>query len=368
MKGLQQIMKTHMLRGKIESLVLVDVLSHVSRSKETGILNVVRGSVQKSVIIHEGHIVFARSNQRIDRLGDMLLSQGKITQEQYDSASVLLREKGYRHGRSLVEIGAISPRQLWQAIQHQIKMIAYSVLPFEEGTFEFVRQEIKQKEQITLELPVMDLLIDMIRHYDDRAIFQKKFSDLDVVLEAVPEDERTEFKLEPYEDYVFKKVDGETSLRDLCEDSDLGPDESLRIIFLLRTLGWVRSALPSDEVDSGPYGAMLKKYNEMYRYLNGYLKEHLGNVGRSIMGKYFEETTPLHESILGGVRMSSDGSLDQARILANLEASTMAEEQGRMALDEALNEFLYACILAIKKALGTEHETRVVSHLETMQG
>jgi len=361
-------MKAQMLRGKIEPLALIDVLAYVARLDESGILNVSNEGVEKSVIVHKGNIVFARSNQKADRLGDMLLNRGDITQAEYDSASVLIRQRGYRHGRSLVEIGAITPRLLWRAIQEQIRMIVYSVIPWHSGSFEFVHQELKQKEQITLELPIMELLTDVIRHYDDRQIFKRKFLNTDVVLVRNEKAKAAGDILEPYEEYVLNRVDGNRDIEEICEHSEIGFDESLRVLFLLRTLGWIEPSRIKDEQYDGPYQEMLHGFNEMFAYLNDYLKQHLGHVGISLMRKYLEETRGLHASILRDVEMDNHGHLDLHRIGANLTAQGLEQTKGMMALEEALNEFLYACILAVKKTLGTEHETVVVHYLEGQNG
>jgi len=361
-------MKTHLMRGRIEPLVLIDVLAGVARNAETGILKVNRGEAKKSVVIHLGNIVFARSNQKIDRLGDMLLNLGKITPEQYDSATVLLRKKGYRHGRSLVEIGAISPKDLWMAIQEQIKMIAYSVIPWQEGTFEFVKQEIKQKEQITLELPVMELLVDVIRHYDDRRIFGETISDRDAIYRATEGSEEPSVTLEAYEKYVLDFFNGTSSVKEICEISDLGTQETLRVAFLLQTLGLIGKEEKSSDagLDLGSFVPCIERYNSMYAYLNSYMTDHLGNVGTSLMRKYLDETRGVHPQIFGDVVLDDAGTLPMQGITDNLKTMDGDEAQLVGALEEALTEYLYACILVVKKTLGTEHETIVVQKLESL--
>lgn len=356
-------MKTQMLRGKLEALGLIEVLSYVSRVRETGILTVVRDEVEKAIIIHQGNIVFARSNQHDDRLGDMLLNQGVISQEQYDMATKLLREKGYRHGRSLVEIGAITPKQLWRAVKDQIKQIAYSVIPLPDGNFEFVKQGLKQKEQITLELPVMALLVDIIRHYDERSIFRSKFNDMNIIVGRIAH-ASSAIELEPYEEYVLNALDGKTSIGELCEVSDLGTEETLRVLFLLKVLGLTEPLSFKESEDEHPLGPLVTKYNRMYRHVNQYLTEHMGTVGGSLMRKYLEETRALQEALLSNVKMSKDGSLGTAQLYANIESLGVEGDRANAALEESLGEFLYACILGVKKALGTEHETELLGQLE----
>ena len=60
----------------------------------------------------DGRVVFATSNLPTDRLGEVLIRDGKITVEEYE-ASVRGLHKGKRQGRVLVESGALSPGELW---------------------------------------------------------------------------------------------------------------------------------------------------------------------------------------------------------------------------------------------------------------
>ena len=70
----------------------------------------------KSVYMHRGELVFAASNQRIDRLGDSLVRSGVITLEQLRDAERGFR-RGERFGKTLVERGLLSPRELWTGVQ-----------------------------------------------------------------------------------------------------------------------------------------------------------------------------------------------------------------------------------------------------------
>ena len=61
--------------------------------------------VEKSVRVQEGRLVFAHSSSRDDRLGEVLLRQGRITLHQYVAAGRAI-SKGKRLGAILVEQGA----------------------------------------------------------------------------------------------------------------------------------------------------------------------------------------------------------------------------------------------------------------------
>ena len=359
-------MKTQVLRGKLEPLGLIKVLAYISNLKETGYLKLTRGDIEKKLIIKTGEIIFAQSNLPEDRLGDILLSQGKISSAQYDDASKLLMEKGFRHGRSLVEIKAITPKLLWETIEQQIKMIAYSVIPWEDGEFEFVRQHLKVQEKITLRLSIIDLVVDVVRHYDRRELFLKKNSDLQAIVSVV-EVPSEEIHLDAHEKHVLNLVDGKTDLKTICDMADFGLEEGLRIIFLLNVLGIVEVSPQQQDPAIQNRLLMIGRYNEIYAYVHLYLSQQMGHVAHNLLRKYFYDVRLTQEEIFGNLELGRDGQLNAEKIMSNLAKAPIEDEFLDGTLQEALEEYLYSAILAIKRTLGTEQETIAVHHIETLQ-
>ena len=72
---------------------------------------------------------------------------------------------------------------------------------------------------------------------------------------------------------------------------------------------------------------------------------------------WYDEGAP----VLQGVTLRKDGSLDEAAVERNL--AHLPEESRRSTLVDALNELLYADLLAVKRTLGADHETAIVREL-----
>ena len=356
---------TQVLRGRIEPLGLVEVLAYLGRTKATGALNVEQGELKKAIILSEGMIVFARSNQVQDRLGDILLAKGHVTQAQYDQGTALIYEKGFRHGRALVEIGAISPKVLWDTIQEQVKSIASSVIPWDHGGFEFINKDLKRKEAITLKWSILDMVQDIIRNLDNAKMFRTRFPNMNAVLKVTP-DSAIKIQLEPYEEYILNFIDGETSIAAICTQSDYGEAESLRVIYLLKSLGWAEQVsdgdVTGDEEVEGIH-PMVVQFNRIFSYIHEYISERVGPMGTNLLRKFYEDTRTAHHAVLVEVNIQSDGRLNPVAIQANLERLNVAEDELLMILEEALNEYLNVGILAVKKVLGTEHEGTVVKKI-----
>ncbi len=352
-------MSTQVLRGKIEPMALIDVLAYLGRNRETGILHATRGDIKKSIAINEGTIIFARSNQVEDRLGDMLLARGTITQEQFDQGSALIYEKGFRHGRALIEIGAISPKVLWHTIREQIHSITCSLIPWDSGQFEFIKMEIKQKESITLQLSILDQVLDVVRNLDNKILFKSRFPDMREVFRLNEAATDMDVHLEPHESHLLKFIDSQRTVAAICEQSDYGEAESLRVLYLLRLLGRIESARVREDVAAHP---LITNFNKIFHYLYTYLTDRVGAVGINLLNKYFQDVKATQQ-VFGGVTLLGDGRLNPVQLQRNLDH---LHEDKEIILDEAMNEYLNMGILAVKKVLGSEHEAIVVKEIENI--
>jgi hypothetical protein len=66
-----------MLSGPLREFNLSDVILGLHRSNKTGVLLVVKTPLRKSVYMDKGEMVFAASNDPLDRLGTLLVQQGR---------------------------------------------------------------------------------------------------------------------------------------------------------------------------------------------------------------------------------------------------------------------------------------------------
>src|SRR5262245_23249815 len=173
------------LKGQISQLPLPDMLQHLRESKATGILSLVSGGARKALYVKAGRIVFASSNLPNDRLGELLLREGKITVEEYES-SIRAISKGKRQGRVLVEMGALSPKDLWEGVQFHIREIVYGIFQWDDGQFHFEESSLPEKERITVDLDIQDLIVVGIRRVDAAGSIQARYPEGDQVLEPSP--------------------------------------------------------------------------------------------------------------------------------------------------------------------------------------
>src|SRR4029077_369113 len=225
------------LKGQISDLPVPDVLQHLRKIEATGVLTLVSGGARKAVYYKDGRVVFGGSNLPNDRLGEILLREGKITVEDYE-ASIRAITKGKRQGKVLVEMGALSPKDLWEGVQFQLKEIVYTVFQWDEGQFLFEESSLPEKERITVDLDIQDLILAGLRRVDAGGRVQARFPEGDAVLERASTD--VPAALEPYEVHVLKLIDAERSVLDICRESEIGDNETLKTLYALVNTGIAR--------------------------------------------------------------------------------------------------------------------------------
>ena len=99
----------------------------------------------------------------------------------------------------------------------------------------------------------------------------------------------------------------------------------------------------------------------MYRHVLAYMVNEVGPIAENVLAKYLNTLRESRPEVLADVALRRDGSLDEAAVERNL--GRLAEDKRRPALVDALNELLYAELLAVKRTLGADHESAIVREL-----
>jgi len=352
------------LRGTLGALALPELVRELATAKATGVLSVTNGRARKALYLSEGKVVFATSNVPADRLGEVLLREGKISREQND-LSIRALAAGKRQGRVLVEMGALSPEDLWSAVQSQVKEIVFSVFRWGEGQFHFEESALPERERITVDLDVTTLILEGLRRVDAGGWVRAHQPDGHLVIEHG--DAPPEGLLLPHEEHVLSLIDGERSVTEVCHESEIGDNETLKLLYALLATGLVKSlgrkvqTLDQDFVPADTTYEVVESFNRMYRFVFAYLVKEVGPIAESVLAKYLGNVRQSRAEVFAGVGLRPDGSLDEGAVERNV--GRLGEEERRDTLVSALNELLYAELLAVKRTLGAEHESAIIRAL-----
>src|SRR5687768_12518563 len=95
------------LIGNLRTMSLPDILQWIAVGRKTGTLHLERGSIQKRIMFREGSIATSWSNDPRESLGQFLIRESVVSEEQLFRALLRQEEQGTLIGKILIEDGSL---------------------------------------------------------------------------------------------------------------------------------------------------------------------------------------------------------------------------------------------------------------------
>lgn len=346
------------LQGDLSRLQLPDVLSFMAMIRESGKLLVRNGEDERSILWRDGEIVFASSSSIEHSLGQFLLRNGKISVEQYEESKRKVTPQ-MRHGKILVQMGAISPKDLWWGVKNQVLEIIYSLFEWKSGEFAFYEsaEELAQ-ERIVLHINTSSVIMEGIRRLDEAERIREKVPNLDMIFAPVPgaAPDFDDLDMSEIEIGVYNSIDGKLTAREITGRSDLTEFEVTRILFQLVSARLIepvqedRSFRPVflDVEDSPELLKVISAYNDMFGRLFGTLEKRVGEEhARDIFMTILQNAET--DELWAGVFFDQYGRFDENMLIANI--SELPFERRKAVLDEGLNTLLSVQLFEVSQHL-----------------
>jgi DNA-binding MarR family transcriptional regulator len=346
------------LQGDLSRIQLPDVLSFVAMIRESGKLVVRRVELERTIHWNSGEIVFASSSSPEHSLGQFLLRNGKITQDQYDESKRRVTPQ-LRHGKILVQMGAISPKDLWWGVKNQVLEIIYSLFAWKDGEFALCDSADElAHERIVLQINTSSVIMEGIRRLDESARIREKIPTLDVVFGKIPGAAPDFHRLDmnELEVAIYNDIDGIRNVRELTGRSDLTQFEVTRILFQLLSARLIE-ALPEeksfrpvflDVEDSPELLKIISTYNDMFGRLFETLEKSVGeDQAREVFMSILQSAET--DELWAGVFFDQYGRFDENMLIANI--SELPFELRKAVLDEGLNTLLSVQLFEVSQHL-----------------
>ncbi len=157
------------IEGPLRELGIHDVFQLLDLSRKTGALAVTselrdnEGTVQ----FQNGRVVAAAIKSNPHRIGDLLMRAGRVTAAQVTAASEAQAKRGdgRRLGEILLDMGAITQKELERQIRLQIEAVVFELLSWREGFFRF--EEGPVQGQPMVQIGTEALLMEGARRIDE---------------------------------------------------------------------------------------------------------------------------------------------------------------------------------------------------------
>jgi tetratricopeptide (TPR) repeat protein len=192
------------------------------------------------IFFDAGHITYASIVNRRDRLGDVLVKGGLITNEQLMAAiDRQSRQRDKRVGELLVDMGALSRTELERYMRIQIEEAVYYLFTWTSGTFSFESDVRPDTQDFTVHISPESLLLEGARRVDEWSLIEKKIPSFDLIF--VVEAERlasSDVTLTTEQQRIIPLLDGTRDVTHLIEDSGVLEFDVGKALFGLITAGF----------------------------------------------------------------------------------------------------------------------------------
>lgn len=164
-------------------LVLRDIL----KKKSSGELIIKGENIDKRLYVINGDLVFAKTNQIQERLGEILFKIGKIGRPQFWSINKLLQGSNERVGKVLVQNNILTQRDLYLALIYQVRIIAISTFGIYSGSWEFEEKIPKIPEDSNFKIDLADVISEGIKKISNTAYYRNRYYYHSPKMGAIPE-------------------------------------------------------------------------------------------------------------------------------------------------------------------------------------
>lgn len=182
------------------------------------------------------HSTNAQSEFLMNKLGYLLVRQGKVSEAERDRALELCESpKKLRIGEALIEIGAISHTELIQALRTQAEGVIFSLFIFAEGNFRLVYESPSIPQESDLAIDIRGLLDRAIRNENEWSKIRSRIPSLDSILQVTANgiDKLNSSRLTVHQRLILSLVNGRRSIHEICMESTMLDFEVYNFLYLL---------------------------------------------------------------------------------------------------------------------------------------
>ena len=231
------------IEGPLKELGIHDVFQLLDLSRKTGALRVTSELRHNSgtVYFENGAIIFAQIQSNPHPLGALLIRTGKITEADLERSRDRQRKGDTRRvGEILVEMGAITNRELQRQVRFQVEEVVFEVMSWQEGYFSFSEgQDGKFPAEASVRIPTEALLMEGARRIDEWSRIEKRVPHVGVVpsLSSATEGQPGDLDLLPPEWEVLALIDGERDIRGVASELGRSEFDVAKTLFGLESAG-----------------------------------------------------------------------------------------------------------------------------------
>lgn len=237
-------------RASLREVTLPEVLYTVHRFRVAGTVEATQGEVVKKVVLQDGQVIHAGSNDRLDSLGEHLKRREMLSDEDHQRVAATRLTGKKRFGVLLIELGILTPAQVYEAIQAHIEEIVWSLFNWREGEIVFDVGAHSEPQRVRIQLPLRKVIFEGIRQAPEAKPLVERLGKRTTLFEPTFQwEDLIEIGLDADAYRLLTAVDGNTTLYDLCSREPLSAGENAKLLYAFQVLHLVRR---KDAVEGSP--------------------------------------------------------------------------------------------------------------------
>jgi len=224
------------------------LMREILAAQKSGHLRFGHGKAHRSLRFQDGQVLHGMSDVAGERLGDVLVRYGKLTQEILDRAIPIVLGKRRRLGPVLLENAFLDRSGLDEGVGLHAREILFESAGRGGGTVSFDEAPPGDvpSDDAASNLSTVELILEAARRVADPAVVRNVLGDLDRTLLADQDAFRrlTNIAFTPADGFLLSQIDGKTSARDVFKLIPAPSENVERSLFSLLCTGVVEYRAP----------------------------------------------------------------------------------------------------------------------------
>jgi len=225
--------------GTIRTMSLPDLLQWASVNKMTGVLELERNKICKRITFRDGRIVACSSDDPPSRLGQFLLSRGKISKDQLRGALARQEVSGENLGMIFQGMGVLTREDVEAHVAAKAEENIYGLFDWTDAVFRFHEDVGNDPFIIEVDLSVPDVVLKGIQRFDDLKRIRDAFTNSGIVLRRTEKQPPPEVTGSPMARRVIESVDGRRTLAEILLHAHASEYLVLKFLYTLLRKGIV---------------------------------------------------------------------------------------------------------------------------------
>jgi len=204
------------LVGTLSTMSISDLLQWLGNSAGTGVLTLERNKVSKRFIFRDGRIIACSTDEPSELLGHFLVSRGKISEETLRMALGRQEQSGGHLGAILVEMGALTRKDLTRLLSAKTEETIFSLFDIEDAVFRFEDSDVTHENvSFPVDLQVEDILLRGLQRFDELRQIRTVFNDPGIVLRRTEQSPSEGIRQNRMARTIYEAINGERTVAEI---------------------------------------------------------------------------------------------------------------------------------------------------------